>query len=168
MMGSGGQALPQATHNKVYQEVQGMVLDADSKSGLATISLGTDSGIKSGNTLEVYRLGSNPKHLGKIEILGVQADRAVGRLVDVAPSDVLEKGALVAGKLTGNADGKAAGEAITSSQESKERMMLLERRVQQLMIEVDALRGELKQQPGKQPSNFPPKARPEGNDPAKH
>jgi beta-lactamase regulating signal transducer with metallopeptidase domain len=296
MMGGGGPPLPQATHNKVYKEVQGMILDADSKTGLATISLGTDSGLKSGHKLEVYRLEPNPKYLGKIEIVEVQAHRAVGRLVDVAPSEVLEKGALVAGKLTDNAGGKAAGEALTATwanplieekswdfgtvrrgeqvmhrfrltntlkepihissvrteasfvkaftigfldemgatqrlqtpwiaphqsvgidvdidtrrftgdktttvyvqfdqpaaaevrlqvqarslespaspsvrgepQESKERMMLLERRVQQLMKEIDDLRGEVKQQPGKLPSGAPPKGRPDGSDPAKH
>jgi hypothetical protein len=119
MMGGGGPPMSEASDNEAPEDVQGMVLQADAKTGLATISIGTDSGIKSGNKLEVYRLKPEPKYLGKIEIMEAQAHRAVGRLAEAARSGSLERGDLVAGKVTGmvpgNTGGKAAGEALTAT-----------------------------------------------------
>jgi hypothetical protein len=109
----GGPPLPEATDNEAPEDVQGMILQTDAKTGLATISIGTDSGIKSGNKLEVYRLKPTPKYLGKIEILEAQAHRAVGRWDNGAPWGSLEKGDLVAGKVTGNSGGQPGRKAQT-------------------------------------------------------
>jgi hypothetical protein len=87
-------------------------LEYDTKAGIAIISIGSDSGIKVGSQLEVYRLKPNPKYLGKIEILQVQENRAVGRFPDDAPrGGPLEKGDRVASKVMGKADSTAHHQA---------------------------------------------------------
>ncbi|GIW81798.1 MAG: hypothetical protein KatS3mg105_3605 [Gemmatales bacterium] len=63
------------------EDVEGIVKAIDAKSGLITISIGSDAGLSRGNTLEVYRLRPEPKYLGKIRILDVTPHNAVGRLL---------------------------------------------------------------------------------------
>ncbi len=48
------------------------------------------------------------------------------------------------------------------------RILELEVKVDQLLKQIDALRDEMKQQPGKHPGDAPIKGRPDGSDPAKH
>ena len=97
--GAGSPAKPPS------DDVEGVVLEADAKSGLVTISIGIDSGIKAGSQLGVYRLKPNPKYLGKIEILAAQEHRALGRLTDGSRFGPLQKGDLVAGKVSDKAGG---------------------------------------------------------------
>jgi hypothetical protein len=51
---------------------------------LATVSVGSDAGLKKGQTLEVYRLGPKPLYLGRLRIVDVTATQAVGELVGKA------------------------------------------------------------------------------------
>jgi hypothetical protein len=46
---------------------------------LVKISVGSDNGLSMNNVLKVFRLGKNPKYLGEIKIVSVQANEAVGR-----------------------------------------------------------------------------------------
>lgn len=162
-MMAGGD-LPRTADQELSDEVQGMVLEADPKTRLATISIGTDSGIKSGAKLDVYRLKPNPKYLGKIEILEAQARRAVGRLAEAARwsplGEKVEKGDLVTGKVTSRAEEISAGSSETGLAsggivESKSKIQVLEDKVDKLMKQIDALREELRQRRGK-PSGAPP------------
>ena len=63
--------------NPPPDNLEGKILRADGN--LVYISLGSDAGLTKGNTLEVFRLGQNPKYIGKIQIVDVQAHQAVGR-----------------------------------------------------------------------------------------
>ena len=63
--------------NPPPDNLEGKILRADGN--LVYISLGSDAGLVKGNTLEVFRLGQNPKYLGKILIVDVQAHQAVGK-----------------------------------------------------------------------------------------
>jgi hypothetical protein len=65
--------------NPPPDNLEGKILRADGN--LVTISLGSDAGLSRGNTLEVFRLGPNPKYLGKLRIVEVQAHQAVGMAV---------------------------------------------------------------------------------------
>jgi len=48
---------------------------------MATISIGTDSGVNVGNVLQVYRVNPQPEWLGTLTILASTPNEAVGRLV---------------------------------------------------------------------------------------
>lgn len=105
---AGGPGLPQGPGvgpptKPPSDDAEGVVLEADSKSGLATISIGSDSGIKAGNQLEVYRLKPSPKYLGKIVILNTEENRAVGTLTDKR-IDMLQKGDHVAARVNHKPD----------------------------------------------------------------
>ena len=64
--------------NPPAEEVKGTIKETDAQSGLVTISIGTDKGIKEGNTLDVFRLNP-PAYLGSIVILNARPNEAVGR-----------------------------------------------------------------------------------------
>jgi len=63
------------------EDVEGLVKAADSKSGLVTISIGSDAGLSVNNTLEVFRM-KPPTYLGTIRIVDVRAHEAVGQMVN--------------------------------------------------------------------------------------
>ena len=85
--------------NPPPEDVEGVILETDAKTGLVTISIGTDSGVNVGNTLEVFRIKPEPKYLGTIRILDAQAKQAVGRLTTPPRYGLLEKGDIVATKI---------------------------------------------------------------------
>ena len=85
--------------NPPPEDVEGVILETDAKTGLVTISIGTDSGVNVGNTLEVFRVKPEPKYLGTIRILDAQAKQAVGRLTAPPRYGLLEKGDIVATKI---------------------------------------------------------------------
>jgi hypothetical protein len=85
--------------NPPPEDVEGVVLETDAKTGLVTISIGTDSGVNVGNTLEVFRIKPDPKYLGTIRILDAQAKQAVGRLTAAPRYGPIEKGDIVATKI---------------------------------------------------------------------
>jgi beta-lactamase regulating signal transducer with metallopeptidase domain len=96
-------------------DAEGVVLNADARTGQVIISIGSASGIKAGSQLEVYRLKPNPKYLGKIEILAAQENRALGRLTDAAQFGPLQEGDLVAGKVSDKADGAGTADPQNSA-----------------------------------------------------
>lgn len=65
--------------NPPAEEVEGTIKEVDPQSGLVTISIGTDKGVKTGNTLDVYRLSPEAVFKGTIVILNARANEAVGR-----------------------------------------------------------------------------------------
>jgi Skp family chaperone for outer membrane proteins len=87
------------SRNPPPEDVEGVILDTDAKTGLVTISIGSDSGINIGNTLEVFRIKPEPKYLGTIKILDSQAHQAVGRLTAPPRYGPLAKGDIVATKI---------------------------------------------------------------------
>lgn len=60
-------------------DMKGSVVESDPKSGLVTISLGSDAGLEVGHVLDVYRYDPNPDYVGKIQIVDAQHKQAVGR-----------------------------------------------------------------------------------------
>ena len=64
--------------NPPSDEVNGTIQATDPQSGLVTISVGTDKGVKEGNTLDVFSLNP-PEYKGTIVILKALPNEAVGR-----------------------------------------------------------------------------------------
>jgi cell division protein FtsB len=65
--------------NPPTEEVAGTIKETDAQSGLVTINVGTDRGVKEGNTLDVFRLKPEAAYLGTIVILSARPNEAVGR-----------------------------------------------------------------------------------------
>jgi len=62
-------------------KIDGVIL-ASRESGLVEISLGSDDGLRRGNTLEVYRLsGATSKYLGRVEVVELSVDKSVAKVV---------------------------------------------------------------------------------------
>ena len=61
------------------EDVEGVVKATDAQTGYITISIGSDSGLSKGDTLEVYRLRPDPAYLGIVEVIAVRADQAVAK-----------------------------------------------------------------------------------------
>jgi hypothetical protein len=83
------------------EDIKGIVTDMDPKSGLVTISLGSDNGLDKGMKLNVYRLSPRPLYLGEIRIVNVNHHEAVGRPVSMQRSAQfpIEKGDTVASNI---------------------------------------------------------------------
>ena len=88
--------------------VEGLILNTkkDKQNGtkFVEVSLGSDDGLSKGHQLYVYRFGTKengnrPKYLGKIELVYVVPDKAVGTVIDAAKNGVIEKGDHVNSKL---------------------------------------------------------------------
>lgn len=70
------------TTAKPQQHVEGLVSRTDGDR-LVTITIGSDSGIAKGHTLEIFRFDPNPrnsKYLGRLKILDVREKEAVGEV----------------------------------------------------------------------------------------
>jgi hypothetical protein len=65
--------------NPPAAEVRGEVKAVEDKTGLIQISIGSDAGLETGHTLEVYRLKPNPKYIGPIEIIEVRPKESVAK-----------------------------------------------------------------------------------------
>jgi chromosome segregation ATPase len=87
--------------NPPKEPVEGEVKEIDEKSGLLTVSIGSDAGLEKGHTLEVFRLAPAPKYLGTVRVIEVAADKAVVKFV-AKPLTPPEKGDKVASKIQGN------------------------------------------------------------------
>jgi len=61
--------------------VQGEVARVDSKGTQVEITIGSDDGLVSGHELFVFRTQPLPQYLGKIRILSVDPDQAVGQVI---------------------------------------------------------------------------------------
>jgi Na+-transporting methylmalonyl-CoA/oxaloacetate decarboxylase gamma subunit len=83
--------------------VEGLVFNSrkNDKSGVVyvEITIGSDDGLDKGHDLYVYRRSGRGKYLGKIRIIFVTSDRAVGQLVERAKNSQIMKGDNVSTKL---------------------------------------------------------------------
>ncbi len=79
--------------------VEGLVKAVEEKSGLVTITIGSDAGLEKGQKLDVYRLKPSAKYLGQIQVVDVTATQAVGKPVGKA-KDALQVGDQVTSGLT--------------------------------------------------------------------
>jgi hypothetical protein len=61
--------------------VTGEVLRIDQSNRKVEISIGSDDGVVVGHELNLYRVKPRPEYLGKIQILSVDPDQAVGRVI---------------------------------------------------------------------------------------
>ena len=75
--------------------LRGEILAID-KDDRVEVSLGSDDGLREGNTLEVYR---GDKYLGRMQILEAQPHRAIGMILKEYKVEPIRKGDSVASKL---------------------------------------------------------------------
>jgi hypothetical protein len=99
-MGSSGGSTSVASENPPPENVEGLVKRADAASGLITLSIGSDSGLAKGHTLEVYRLDPAAKYLGKVLVMDVQPHAAVAKPLG-KPLGKIQEGDHVASKILG-------------------------------------------------------------------
>jgi len=66
---------------------------------LATISIGSDSGLKLGQVLQVYRLEPDPEYLGTLKITNIEAHKAAGKFNPATGRAVIKKGDKVTAKV---------------------------------------------------------------------
>jgi hypothetical protein len=99
-MGSSGGSTSVASENPPPENVEGLIKKADATSGLVTLSIGSDSGLAKGHTLEVYRLDPAAKYLGKLVVMEVWPHAAVGRPLG-KPLGKIQEGDHVASKILG-------------------------------------------------------------------
>jgi hypothetical protein len=92
--GAGGDA---RLRNVPTDNLEGQIMQTDPASGLVTISIGSDAGLVTGHTLEVFRL-SPPKYLGTIRITRTEPNKAVARPIS-KPLGTLMQGDRVASKI---------------------------------------------------------------------
>ncbi len=96
--GAGGGVATRGT-NPPPDNVEGLIKRTDT-SGLVTITIGSDSGIAKGHTLEVFRLKPLPKYLGQIRIVSVSHKEAVGQFAG-RMTGPLREGDTVAARVQG-------------------------------------------------------------------
>jgi len=75
--------------------VRGEIIAVD-KDNHAEITLGTDDGLRLGNTLEIYR---GDKYLGRMQVLEAEPHRAVGKVIKELQQDAVRRGDQVATRL---------------------------------------------------------------------
>lgn len=84
-------------------EVQGVVLETrkSKQNGIefVEISIGSDDGLAEGHDLYVYRQNGEGKYLGKIRLVHVTPDTAVGTVITRAKNGVIQRGDNVTTKL---------------------------------------------------------------------
>jgi hypothetical protein len=88
--------------NPPTESVEGLVSATDN-SGLVTLTIGSDAGLKEGNTLEAYRIAAIPsqsQYLGMIRIRSVKPDKAVAEPVG-RMSAPLQRGDHVSSRVLG-------------------------------------------------------------------
>ncbi len=66
---------------------------------LVEITIGSDDGLVKGHILFVYRTSGSGKYLGKIKLVNVTPDRAVGTVVERAKNGIIQRGDNVTTKL---------------------------------------------------------------------
>jgi hypothetical protein len=80
------------------EDLKGRVLETDT-SGLVTISLGSDSGLRVGDTLEVFRLEPKPEYVGVIRVVDTHFKHAVARPVMPLRAGPVQKEDIVASRI---------------------------------------------------------------------
>ncbi len=107
LVANGGSATtalkPKEGPNPPLDSVEGMVSEVD-PSGLVRITIGSDAGLVTGNTLEVYRLNTlvpdQSKYLGRIRLIQVRNTEAVGQLMG-KPTAPPQAGDTVSSRIVG-------------------------------------------------------------------
>jgi hypothetical protein len=61
--------------------VEGVVLRADAQNRRVELSIGSDDGLVVGHELFLYRSKPRPEYLGKVQIMSVDPDQAVGKVI---------------------------------------------------------------------------------------
>jgi RNA polymerase sigma factor (sigma-70 family) len=79
-------------------KLDGSILKVEDKERLVLLSVGADAGLEKGMQLEVYRLQPAAVYLGRVEVIAVEAGRAVARPVG-RQGKPLQAGDKVAGRL---------------------------------------------------------------------
>jgi hypothetical protein len=67
--------------NSVPPDVEGQVTRVDPRNQNIEISIGSDDGLVVGHELEVWRTTPSPEYLGRIRVLAVEPDKAVGTVL---------------------------------------------------------------------------------------
>jgi hypothetical protein len=78
---------------------EGKIVQLDDKNHLAEVNVGSEQGLQKDQTLDVYRLRPQPVYLGRLRMIEVQANRAVGHIEPQAAWKALQVGDQVAGSL---------------------------------------------------------------------
>jgi hypothetical protein len=81
--------------------LEGTVKAVNAQAGIATISLGSDAGLRKGHTLEVFRIRPEPKYLGKIQIVSVGPAEAVGKIMSRTPHEIQVGDRVMSDRITG-------------------------------------------------------------------
>lgn len=77
--------------DNIPPKIDGVVLAVGDK-GLLELSLGSDDGLRAGHTLEVYRHeATNSKYLGRVEIVDLEPDRSVAKVIPQYRKGVIQK-----------------------------------------------------------------------------
>jgi hypothetical protein len=85
--------------NPPRAQVEGTVTRV-AEGGLVTVSVGSDAGLTKGHTLEVFRLGTTPRYLGRLRIVEVAPKQAVGQQIAGAAKEAIKSGDRVASQVT--------------------------------------------------------------------
>jgi len=92
---------PLPAENRRSETIRGLIEKVDRDSGLLQLSVGSDSGLGKGETLEVFRLKPAPQYLGMIRSIEVQPRSSIGRRLTAAGRDMpLQPGDQVASRIS--------------------------------------------------------------------
>jgi len=80
-------------------EVEGKVTRVDARNKRVEISIGSDDGIVVGHVLSVFRTKPNSDYLGRIKIMSVDPDQAVGEVIESDKGKKIQEGDNVATKI---------------------------------------------------------------------
>jgi hypothetical protein len=80
----------------VPPKVDGVVLAANAQDGMVEISIGSDDGLRQGNTLEVFR---STKYLGRIQVVRTAPDKSVAKIIPGFQKGRIERDDRVATRL---------------------------------------------------------------------
>lgn len=88
--------------NPPPERVEGLIERSDPRSNLVMLTIGRDAGLSRGHTMEVFRLGANPRYLGTINIIEVTHKSAVGQPLGRLSASAIQRGDHVASRIMGN------------------------------------------------------------------
>ncbi len=66
---------------------------------LVEISIGSDDGLSLGHELDIYRTTNGGQYLGRMQLVYVQADRAVGKVIQKSKNGIIQRGDYVTTKI---------------------------------------------------------------------
>jgi hypothetical protein len=98
---AAGKDVTQVAGKAAPEDLEGVVTESSPRDGLATISLGSDAGVRKGNLLYIYRLEPRAEYVGQIEIVDARAHQSVGRAVEPLRAGPIKKGDHVSSTILG-------------------------------------------------------------------